>query len=110
MLIVTVEYRRLRTFGGYQNETVGASAEVMPDESPDTALANLREWVDERLGNSEERSELQSAIAELRWKKENLERQFETAGRRWEALMAFLETLGIQRPDGIPDTLEELPF
>ena len=109
MKIVTVEYRRLRTFGSYQNETVGAVAEV-GNEEPADVLETLKLWVNEQLGDSEERSELQSAISELRWKKENLERQFDEAGKRWKAMMAFLEKLGIQRPEGIPDTLEELPF
>lgn len=110
MKIVQVEYRRLRTFGNYENETVGAMAQVGEGETPEQAVEALRQWVDAILGDAEERSELQNAISELRWKKENLERQFEMAGKRWESMMAFLERLGIERPEGIPETLEALPF
>lgn len=110
MKIVTVEYRRLHSFGDYSNETVGAVAEIGEHQTPEDALGELRTWVTMQLSHSGEIRTLQGEINELRWKKENLERQFETAGRKWEAMMAFLEKLGIQRPAEIPATIEELPF
>jgi hypothetical protein len=62
------------------------------------------------FGDEIERAGLRHDVQELQWKKENLERQFEQAGRRWEALMAFLKKIGIEHPSDFPDTLEELPF
>lgn len=110
MKIVTVEYRELRTGSGYNNTTVGAVAEVLPGQSPEITLAELQTWVGAQFQDEGERAGLQQAIRELQWKKENLERQFNTAGERWQAMMASLDKLGIQRPEGIPDTLESLPF
>jgi hypothetical protein len=52
MKIVTVEYRRLRTFGSYQNETVGATAEVPGDRSAEDVLSELRTWVAIQMSDS----------------------------------------------------------
>lgn len=112
MNIVTVEYRRLRTFGEYQNETVGAVAQVQVSagETADSALYELRTWVDAQLGSREEQHGLQERISELRWKAEDYERKIARAEERWAAIIAFLEKLGIERPQDIPDDLKDLPF
>lgn len=110
MKIVTVEYRRLRTFGGYQNETVGAVAEIESGQDADTTLAALREWVDAQLGDEGERRELTEAINDLRWRKDQMERDIARTEDRWKAITAFLEKLGIERPAEIPDDLASLPF
>lgn len=109
MKILTVEYRRLRTFGSYQNETVGAVAEV-GNEEPADVLETLKLWVNERLGDDVERSNLREAINELSWRKGQLERQIAHAEQKWAAILAFLDKLGMKRPADIPDSLEELPF
>jgi hypothetical protein len=44
-----VEYRRLKTFGNYENETIGAVVEVPRGQDPDAILSALKEWVDARL-------------------------------------------------------------
>lgn len=112
MQIVTVEYRRLRTFGEYQNETVGAVAQVQVDagETAEEAIYALRTWVDEQLGSREEQRQLQERVADLRWKAEDYERKIKRADERWSAIIAFMEKLGIERPAEIPDTLDGLPF
>ena len=110
MKIVTVEYRRLRTFGGYQNETVGAVAEIEAGGDADSTLADLRAWVDAQLGDEGDRRNLTEAINELRWRKDQMERDIVRVEDRWKAIIAFMEKLGIERPDEIPDDLAGLPF
>ena len=110
MKIVTVEYRRLRTFGGYQNETVGAVAEVESGLDADATLTELRTWVDAQLGDEGERRNLTESINDLRWRKDQMERDIVRVEDRWKAMTAFLEKIGIERPANIPDDLSDLPF
>lgn len=110
MKIVQVEYRRLRTYGDYQNETIGAMPPLASDETPEGALKSLREWVDMSMGDQEERRHLEERNSDLRFEAANMERRIEGARERWAAIMAFMEKLGIERPADIPDTLEGLPF
>jgi hypothetical protein len=49
MKIVTVEYKRLRNLGNYENETVGASAQVEDGETPEEALEKLKVFVADKL-------------------------------------------------------------
>lgn len=110
MNIIQVEYRRLRTYGDYQNETVGAVAQVEEGEDAVTALAALRAWVDQELGDRSEQRDLTQRVTDLRWKSEEYEHKIARAEERWKAIIAFLTKLGIERPAEIPDTLEGLPF
>lgn len=112
MQIVTVEYRRLRTYGDYQNETVGAVAQIQVEagETAEEAIHALRTWVDEQLGSRDEQRQLQERVADLRWKAEDYERRIKGADEKWAAIIAFLEKLGIERPAEIPETLDGLPF
>ena len=110
MKIITVEYRQLRTFGGYNNETVGAVAEVVDGQTPEELLAELKAWVDSMLGDHVERANLREAVSELRYQKEQLERHVSRAEQKWEAIIAFMQKLVIERPADIPDSLEGLPF
>lgn len=109
MKIVTVEYRRLRTFGSYQNETVGAVAEVGA-EDPADVLETLKLWVNERLGDDVEGANLREAINEMTWRKDALERDITRVEKRWAAIVEFLKQLGIEKPSYIPDDLKDLPF
>ena len=111
MKIVTVEYRRLRTFGNYENESVGVVAHVEQDETPEAALNAARAWVDATLCDAQERSGLSDRVSYLRLEAANLERRLERANEKWTALMTFMrDRLGIEHPNDLPDTLEELPF
>lgn len=110
MKIVTVEYRRLRTYGEYQNETVGAVAQVEAGETAEEVYSRLRAWVDDLLGSREEQRTLEERVSELRWQATDYERKIERLDERWKAILAFLDKLGIERPQDIPETLEGLPF
>lgn len=109
MKITTVEYRRLRTFDNYQNETVGAVAEV-GNEEPADVLETLKLWVNERLGDEGERANLREAVNELERRREQLVRQIDQTEKKWAAVIAFLGKLGIERPGEIPSDLADLPF
>jgi hypothetical protein len=110
MKILTVEYRELRTGSGYNNTTVGAVAEVELGQPPEAVLSDLREWVAGQFGAAEQRADLKQTIRDLEWQHDNAQRKVDLVDRKWKAYVAFLEKLGIERPDEIPDTLENLPF
>ncbi len=108
--ILTVEYRELRTGSGYNNTTIGAVAEVNADSDPQATLAELQVWVSKQFGHDSRRSELKEKIADLEWQHENAERRIALVNRKWDAYVAFMAKLGIERPEDIPDTLDNLPF
>lgn len=49
MKILTVEYRRLKNLGNYENETIGAVAQVEAGETPEQALEKLKVFVSEQF-------------------------------------------------------------
>lgn len=108
MKIVAVEYRRLHSFGNYENETVGATAQVEDGRTPEDALSYLRTWVAMRLSDSGEISTLKGEINELRWKKDDLERRIARMQGKWDEIMAFLARFGIERPAEVPGDLSEI--
>ena len=71
MKITKVRYERLRSFGNFQNETVGCEADVEGHEDPILCLAQLREWVNDQLGQRED----DRAHAQKRFEIKELERQ-----------------------------------
>lgn len=105
-----VSYGRLRSFGNYENEQVSAEAEVLDGASPEATLTSLRAWVAGQLGDDEERANLSEAVNELRWRKDQMERDVARVEDRWKAIIAFLDKLGVELPANLPDTLDELPF
>lgn len=62
MKIITVEYRRLRNLGNYENETVGATAEVQDGETPEEALEKLKVFVAEQLLAKQREIEFDEAL------------------------------------------------
>jgi hypothetical protein len=108
MKIVQVEYRRLRTFGSYENETVGATAQVGEEETPEQAIETVRQWVDSILGDAEERSGLSERVSQLRWDERNLKSRIERMQIKWGEIMAFLARFGIERPADVPGDLAEI--
>src|SRR4051812_7907406 len=110
MKIVTVEYRELRTGSGYNNKTVGAVAEVLAGQTPEITLGELKEWVAGQFDDEQDRGRLKESVAELEWHETELKRRIARTESKWEAILAFLNKLGVERPEDIPDTLEGLPF
>jgi hypothetical protein len=100
--VLSVEYRRLRSFGSFENETIGGTARVPPGEDPAKTLEALRSWVEKRFGEILQVQDLRSQVWALTAEKESLERAVEEARRRWESAKGFLGRHGVQVEDPVP--------
>lgn len=109
MKIERIEYRQLKTFGNYENETVGATAVLEDGESPSDALADLKQWVRNELAMSisgrETRQQTRYEIESQQRELDALNESIETAKAKWDKAKAFLEKHGLQ-----VDLYEAMPF
>jgi hypothetical protein len=109
MDIIRVEYRRLHSFGNYENEEFGAVAEVGAGETPEAALAGLRTFVEGRMlaamSARWEVDEVESRLIESRDELRGLHARLTTARERWEKVKVFLGKHGVTVED-----LEDIPF
>lgn len=110
MHIQTVEYRRLRSFGSFENETVGAVAMVADGETPEEALSALREWVAGQLALACDVEEIESLLTDLRAKRGYLERSIADGERKYAALRDILAVHGIELPERPQSPDYDLPF
>jgi len=88
--ITQVEYRELVTGPGYNNTTIGATAEVREDESPERALVALEVWV---RGEFARRGKEREELAELRRQRGQLiheNRKLSDAIAKQRAALEFL--------------------
>lgn len=110
MKVTSVEYRRLRTFGEYENETAGVILAVEEHDDPLTVMDAARAWVDAQLqGRSDARdtlSRVQRAESRLR----DLRGLLEESEKRWAAAQRILEAAGIEVPKDYGNDLGDLPF
>lgn len=109
MKIISVEYRRLRTFGNYENETIGATAYVGLDESPDETLESLKSWVESKHSDRDEAEEIRNR-EKILWGdlgNEIRDREHELASlkARRDNAVALLQKHGVNTKE-----LEEIPF
>jgi hypothetical protein len=106
MRIATVEYRRLRSFGNYENECIGATAEVGTNETAYEALSHLKAWVNEKLADTEREVEGRRRDENERWEASQelreLRQQIADAREVWEKARAFLASHGLDSPEAIP--------
>lgn len=93
MNIKTVEYRRLRSFGSYENETIGATAEVAPGEYPLEVLEHLRGWVEAQHREAEQREAAQRQEQDAEWRLERINGDIEDRQRRLGELETMYTTL-----------------
>lgn len=114
MKIVQVEYRRLKTFGNYENETIGATAQVEDGESPYDTLQTVKAWVDGHLKIVEEDSDLSRKVWRAEARLRELNGLIKSAGERFEYAKKILAAHGIDVPNdhGVydDDEIEPLPF
>ena len=94
MRITAVSYRRLRTFGNYQNETVGAEAALEEEDTPDAVLDGLKAWVHSRLEMIDVREDMREDLYRLESEKHALERDIHDLNTRREAAKMLLEAHG----------------
>ena len=105
MRILTVEYRRLHSFGHYENEVVGATAEVADGELPGAVLDELRVWVNAHINDASQEYQERERATRLSEQSAALDRQVKQLQERWEKARAFLERHGVP-----VDTYEDVPF
>lgn len=113
MKIVTVEYRRLRSFGEYENETVGAVAEV-GNEEPADVLETLKLWVEQNFGERASARDAQSRLHRAEVRLNEVNGLLSEAEKRWAAAQKILAAAGVDVPRdygvGDGDDLDRLPF
>jgi hypothetical protein len=107
MKITSVSYTRLQTLSGYNNERVGATADVDYDtgETPEEALNSLRAWVEKRLLVEIDVIERGAAIERLGWRRDELEQNIAHLETRYEQLQIILRQHGVAIED-----LDNVPF
>ena len=113
MQITTVHYQRLVSMGNYENERVGAHAQVEEGETAEEALAKLTAWVEEQINArgkaNDDLENIRRSIHDLEHRKERMERETKEAGDRWRAARAFLAKVGLELPRSYV-TEEDIPF
>lgn len=102
MKIKTIEYRCLKSYGRYENVSIGATAEVEEGHEA-TALADLEVWVNRqiqaRIKAAEDREEEEWRTREASRTLEELNRDIEHAKAKWEQIQAFARKLGVDVED-----------
>lgn len=105
MQITSVSYSRLVGLGNYENERIGATADVEQDEDWEHVLLALKGRVLGQLAAQEESHTLVDRREELKYEVRDLEDRVAKAGKKWEAAEAFLKAHGID-----PSPWADLPF
>jgi hypothetical protein len=105
MKITSVSYTRLQTLKGYNNERVGATADVNYGETPDQVLNILRDWVEKRLLVEVDVVEREEVIERLGYRKDELQRNIAHLEARYEHLRNILRQHGVEIED-----LDSIPF
>lgn len=108
MRITQVEYKRLHSFGNFENETIGAVAEVPEGEDAADVLIHLQEWVKAELSVREQTGDLRTDIHVLQQRKGDLEGQIRALEAQYDRIVGFLQRLNIPLPVGWNS--DDLPF
>lgn len=93
--IVWVSYRRLQSFGHYENEEVGAGAAVNAGADPSVVLAGVQAWVCDRLSEHIERRREEDEVRDIDQRIANREGQIKRLEERWERAREFLKKHGV---------------
>lgn len=109
MIALTIEYKRLHSFGNYENEQIGITVIVEPGETPDQALERAKKWVDSQIGSRDstrdELDRIQSAIYDQKQEQKRLCTNIENLKERRDRAVAILQKHGVDTNE-----LEEIPF
>ena len=105
MKITQVEYSRLHSLGNYENEKIGAFADVELDEDPIAALRAVQAWVDTQIGLKQAAADERHQLATLNYQREDAEREVFRLNERATKLRDLLAAHGVK-----PDDFYGLPF
>lgn len=109
MNALTVEYKRLHSFGNYENEQVGITVLVGIDETPDQALERAKSWVESQLdgvANSRaEHDDLMERKRELNGQINGKQSELDALRARRDRAVELLKANGVNT-----DQIEEIPF
>lgn len=105
MKITSVSYTRLQTLSGYNNERVGATADVEEGETREEAMGQLKAWVMGQLDQRELLHDARDDVDQLRYQKQSLESEVEGLLEKFEWVKALLEKHGVS-----VDELDNIPF
>lgn len=94
MQIKTIHYSALINLGNYNNERIGFTAEIAPDESIPDVLAELRQRVVTNASLDAEK--VQQTLYDGRNKLKDLESKIHKATAEWNAIAEFLRAQGIK--------------
>jgi hypothetical protein len=97
--ITAVHYQRLVSLGNYENERVGAWAQVKAGGTPEQALDALRTWVQAQVSLHQENQALESDIFRLPTEKSGLLADVTEARKRYERVKSFIESIGLKMPE-----------
>lgn len=97
----SVTYRRLKSFGDYENENeaVEATVAVPPGGSADESLAFARDWVNHKLSQRDEYEKLGDQIALMRSDLAKDERKLIEVQAKYERYKSVLEKHGVAVED-----------
>lgn len=95
----SVTYRRLKSFGNYENEAVEATVAVPPGGSADESLAFARDWVNHKLSQRDEYEKMADQIALMRSDLAKDERKLIEVQAKYERYKSVLEKHGVAVED-----------
>ena len=112
MEITQVHYQKTVNLGNYENEKVGAWANVGLAETADEALTALTSWVHEKINGlqetKEEEEKEQHRLSTLQYRIEQAAREYKVMRDTWKRARETLQKFGFDVPrtyvhDGDPD-------
>ncbi len=86
MIIKTIRYERLHSFGNYENERLTAEAEVLEGEDPVQVRNQLVAFVESQITGLKEVRGLEETKADLQYSVQQLERDEQALQARVEQL------------------------
>ncbi len=116
MQITSVHYSHLVNLGNYENQKFAAWAQVEEGETPETALATLKSWVENQAGISPEAQaaesqaeRLERRLQQARYDMQRMQTEFADCKRIWEKGRDFLKAMGLDLPRNFMD-VDRNPF
>lgn len=100
--VTAVAYRRLKTFGHFENEAVEATAAVRPGDDPARVHADLVAWVNGRLSLSVNAADLRAESDRLSAEVEYKQREVLRLEERYRRAQEFLRESKIDPHGDVP--------